>query len=516
MGFLQGREHEESRTLWIKLPADARKMLGVSNPRFAMKLKKSIYGLCDAPRSWYLEALRRLEAIGFVKHPLDPCLSLYFAQDITSSTSTSTSPNLIAALGMHVDDLLGGGDPGHPEFSPLVERIKQSFSFRDFRLDQAEFEFLGAKVTKLPEGGLRYSHEDYIKKIKPIQIEASRAADPTPPVTEGERGQLRTVIGALQRAATQTSPHIQTYTSMIAGEISCATVKTLQDANRALRFSKANNDVGLEYSRLGSIHDLSIATFSDAAFACRHDNSSQGGHMVALVHKAMLEEGAPGKYHVLDGRSFKLPRVARSTLAAESQAALGAADSHLFASTFLRAIVQPHHSFDEPSVFPWLDPGALIVDAKALFDVFHRDELQATSGSDKRTYLECLTIKDKLKEYSSHTRWVSSERQYADGLTHSYMPIDYITLSSSSSRTTPTKQLDVNHCQSAALAHTSLPAARVLLPARLSGLAASLAAYTWDQPHASWFLPVDWSNDTALTMTIISALPRSSHTSSCW
>ena len=416
--FLQGREQDESRTLWVKLPADARRLLGVTNPRVAMKLKKSMYGLCDAPRSWYLEAQRRLEAIGFIRHPLDPCLFLYFSNESEASSTTTTSPTrLVAALGMHVDDLLGGGDVEHPEFEPLLRHLKESFSFRDFRYNQAEFEFLGAKVTKLPEGGHRYSHEDYLRKIKPIQIDSTRAADPTLPVTEGERSQLRTVIGALQWAATQTSPHIQTYTSLIAGEISCATVKTLQDANRALRFSKANNDVALEYCPIGKLEDLAITTFSDAAFACRHDNSSQGGYMVALTHKSVLNDGASGRYHVLDWRSFKLPRVARSTLAAESQAAAEATDSHLFASTFLRAMVYPDYTFDQPKAFSWLNAGALIVDAKALYDVLHRDELQATSGSDKRTYLECLTVKDKLRECGSHVRWVSSERQYADGLT---------------------------------------------------------------------------------------------------
>ena len=113
-----------------------------------------MYGLCDAPRSWYLEAQRRLEVIGF-RHPLDPCLFLYFANESEASSTTTTSPTrLVAALGMHVDDLLGGGDAEHPEFEPLLRHLKESFSFR---YNQAEFEFLGAKVTKLPEGGRRYS-----------------------------------------------------------------------------------------------------------------------------------------------------------------------------------------------------------------------------------------------------------------------------------------------------------------------------------------------------------------------
>ena len=102
------------------------------------------------------------------------------------------------------DDLLGGGYAGHPEFEPPLQQLRQSFSFRDFRFDQEEFEILGAKVSKLPEGGHRYGHVDYLRKIKPIQIDNARAADPSLPVTESERSQLRT-IGAL---ATRSDLHV--------------------------------------------------------------------------------------------------------------------------------------------------------------------------------------------------------------------------------------------------------------------------------------------------------------------
>ena len=62
-------------------------------------------------------------------------------------------------------------------------------------------------------------------------------------------------------------------------------------------------------------------------------------------------------------------------------------------------------------------PCALIVDAKCLFDLLHREELYVSTAADKRTCLEALTTRDKLREIGGETRWVSSERQYADGLT---------------------------------------------------------------------------------------------------
>ena len=60
---------------------------------------------------------------------------------------------------------------------------------------------------------------------------------------------------------------------------------------------------------------------------------------------------------------------------------------------------------------------ALIVDAKALYDLLSKPEVQANSGTDKRTTIEVLVTRDKSACCGSKTRWVSSEQQYADGLT---------------------------------------------------------------------------------------------------
>jgi hypothetical protein len=57
------------------------------------------------------------------------------------------------------------------------------------------------------------------------------------------------------------------------------------------------------------------------------------------------------------------------------------------------------------------------VDAKALYDLLSKPEVQANSGSNKRTTIEVLVTQDKLACSGSTTRWVSSEEEYAEGLT---------------------------------------------------------------------------------------------------
>ena len=61
----------------------------------------------------------------------------------------------------------------------------------------------------------------------------------------------------------------------------------------------------------------------------------------------------------------------------------------------------------------------LVVDAKALFDMLVREEIQAGSSTDKRTAIEVLVTQDKLRCCNATTMSVSSELQYSDGLTKS-------------------------------------------------------------------------------------------------
>ena len=102
------------------------------------------------------------------------------------------------------------------------------------------------------------------------------------PVTERERTALRGLLGALQWPSTQTAPHLQAHVSLLAGEISTATTKTLEEANKTLRYAKANSDVGLDYRYLGAKEDMAFVAFSDASFACRKDLSSQGGYIIMM------------------------------------------------------------------------------------------------------------------------------------------------------------------------------------------------------------------------------------------
>ena len=422
--FLQGKPHHKDRTLWIKLPRDACQILGLPNTDAKlMQLKKPMYGLCDAPRAWYMEAVDRILSLDNVyRHPLDACLFLVFDPSEKSQLSpinneTSDSPGrLVATFGIHVDDLLGCGDVKNHVYQNVKKKLHELFSFRMWE-ESGTLQYCGCDITSTGDV-ISLKQSDYISKQKPITLPSSRKADTNSPLSQKETTQLRALIGALQWPCTQSAPYLQCSVSQLAGRVSKATVSAIDYGNKILRMAKANSDVALQYSNLGSVDDITFVTYADAAYANREDLTSQGGYLLCMVNKD-ITAGAEGKYNLIDWRSWKLARVARSSLSAESQATAEAADALLFTCLFWRLIFHPGLPLDQDVSAQLRHPPSHVVDAKALYDLLIKDEIQAALGSDKRTAVETLVAQDKLKVCKAQVKWVSSEKQYADGMTKS-------------------------------------------------------------------------------------------------
>ena len=117
----------------------------------------------------------------------------------------------------------------------------------------------------------------------------------------------------------------------------------MADANRLLKFAKENSDIGLVYEHIGEASQLRLVCFFDAAFATRADGSSQAGYLILLVNAELLQTNGPeGSYRILDWRSFKTPRVSRSSLGAEAQGGGQAVDAVDYVCQFWELLKNPH------------------------------------------------------------------------------------------------------------------------------------------------------------------------------
>ena len=398
--FLQG--DPQRRELWAKLPKDACQLLNVPAGSL-MKLVKPIYGQADAPKAWYVVAKRRLESVGFMVHPLDGCMFRLFDEE----------GNLTAMIGLHVDDMFITGDSTSKKYQETITWLKEQFSFKHWTEYQEgkPLEFCGCELDKR-DGMWILNQEKYIKKVHPItvppQLPDSKEVGPR------DVSALRGILGGLQWPATQTNPHLSATVSLLCGEVTRATVGTLRAANKALRFAKENSDVGLKFINLGQPKELAMVAMSDAAWGVRADGQSQGGYMVVLTHRKAIQ-GEECPYVVLDWRSYRLPRVSRSSLNAEAQACAGAMDAMEYLMTFWQGCFNAAFNLRDPGEKGRIEESALVIDAKALYDSL-KAEVPQIQG-DKRTKIEAMIIKEKMKECGTEVKWVSSEVQYSDGLT---------------------------------------------------------------------------------------------------
>ena len=160
--------------------------------------------------------------------------------------------------------------------------------------------------------------------------------------------------------------------------------------------------------------DLAFVVLTDAAWAVREDGSSQGGYVILLCNKKVLDNET-ADYVVFDWRSWKLPRVSRSSLASEAQAAAGGVDALEFAKCFWSLCMDDRRDPRADHTMQVLGTSALVIDAKALFDAARKEHVH--NFEDKRTGIEVMVLKEKMKASGTIWKWVSSERQYADGLT---------------------------------------------------------------------------------------------------
>ena len=161
--FLQGLPQE--RQLWLQLPKEALEILGApSNTR--MFLRKPVYGQLDAPRRWYLEAVRRL--CSRIQHALGPCLFMLF-DEATPDPDQPDKSCLVGALCLHVDDMLGAGDPNNARYLEAESKLKEIFNFRTWEEDTQVLEYCGVKLHR-KDFAWELEQEDFLRKVKPITL----------------------------------------------------------------------------------------------------------------------------------------------------------------------------------------------------------------------------------------------------------------------------------------------------------------------------------------------------------
>ena len=369
--FLQGRQIQ--REVYLKPPKEA-------GSKGFWKLKKTIYGLSDASRQWYLKVKESLIAYGMTMSIYDEAFFFNIHKG-----------QLQGMIALHVDDFFYCGTKLFQKH--VMERVKKQFSISKEAAKQ--FSYVGLEIEQ-KETELNLHQGAYINKLEMMQKDnSSKKGDA---LTGEQSSELRAIIGQLAWVAGQTRPDISFDVCQLNVGFNKATISDVMRANKCIKRLKMDQ-FKICFPDLGDLSQTKLVVFTDASFNNLGNGGSQGGHVVFLV-------GTNGKHAVLAWKSKKLKRVVKSTLAAETLAFSTGVERCMLFGAMLK----------ELSGGIWKIPIIGITDCHSLYDALHSSH----TIEDDRLMIDIAVLRDYLRQNElQEVSWVESPDQLADVLTKS-------------------------------------------------------------------------------------------------
>ncbi|CAJ1414285.1 unnamed protein product, partial [Effrenium voratum] len=259
----------------------------------------------------------------------------------------------------------------------------------------------------------------WIKFVESLEPAIFEARDDDSPVTEKERSQLRGLLGALQWRCYNTAPQHAARLSLIQSEVNTATIATVKAMNKLLREVQQQRQISVKVNALHCpAEDVEFYGWCDAAVGNRKDYGSTGGYVIAATTPGM-DKGENSPLTIVAWRSARLPRVARSSLGAELQAMSECEEELMFTRYQWGELLGMDIPPAEMTKALQAVKGTLVTDAKSLYDVVKRGDLNSAGAGLKEKYstLEFLSLLERLKTGRTAVRWVHSDAQLADALT---------------------------------------------------------------------------------------------------
>ena len=368
--YLQGDEIK--RNVWLKPPRE------FGNGKI-WKLKKTVYGLNDAARAWYLTVKRVLLHLGLVICKLDPALFFWYKNEMLSGI-----------ICIHVDDFIWAGTQ---EFKvTIMNNLEKHFKVGSTACGQ--FHYLGVSITQQSDS-IMVTQRKYVQEVQEIELESDRAKQRQDELNSEEKQKMQATIGQLNWLSTQTRPDIAFDVCDLCSRINCATVDDILSLNRVIRKLKSR-DVNMNFSKLTDLGALSVQCYSDASFGNLVNGGSQGGYILFVCDEENVK-------NVVSWQSKRIKRVVKSTLSAETMALLEAAEAGVYIATMIAQAL----NINRPLI-------KCYVDNKSLCEAVH----SSTNVEDKMLRISMAALRDLLQSRVIHSvSWVKSAHQLANVLT---------------------------------------------------------------------------------------------------
>ena len=403
--FLQGdgEELNEHKPIYVQAIEEVAAAFNIPVGS-AVKIVKAVYGLGNAPRSWFFSVNRKLIDLGGQPLKSEQCIWVF----------RNSKGSTIGVIAAYVDDFLVAGDHTNPDYLALREQIKQIYRWGEWQ--KGTFVMCGVRIAQKLDFSFTLDQAKYVHDTLQL-IDAPKG--PERSATEKEISQLRGAHGGLQWKVTQTGPQFAAALNALQGEVAKATTKTIKETNDLIKAVKAH-DFPITIHNHGFVDwkKLSLVTWTDAAQGDRPDGRSTGGYISGFGVTNDVLAGGWADISLAAWSTSKLPRVARSSLAAEIQEACIAEDE----SYLIRLMWAEMNSISDITTDDKINlvGSFLVTDAKALYDAV-KSETSALGLKERRSGIELQGLKENLLRNMTRLRWVNSGAMLADPMTKGKM-----------------------------------------------------------------------------------------------
>ena len=179
------------------------------------KLHRTVYGLVDAARAWYLKVKQELVKIGFKVSEYDKGFFTYRRNEIVEGI-----------VCVHIDDFLYCGSDYF--ISKVMCKVSDMFSIGS--RSTGSFKYVGLNIASGKEGSIEQF--DYASSLKKVPVSRARLNNKKSDLSEREKSEYRALVGQLNWLATQTRPDIAFDVCFLSGSFKNATVADLVKLNK--------------------------------------------------------------------------------------------------------------------------------------------------------------------------------------------------------------------------------------------------------------------------------------------
>ena len=189
-------------------------------PEDVLRLRTAVYGLINALLRWHQRLSRALRQAGFVSLQMDPCVWILPASspvkhvspvDVPTKLKTAFADSsvslvpethmdrwkrqrsVLGELGVHVDDLVGGGNL---VFQKAVQWLRTELEFGTW--EQSRFRFRGRELCKdYNRKSIKISMSQFVQEMEPVAVPKPVRDDLDAPLKANVHTQFRGGVGQL-------------------------------------------------------------------------------------------------------------------------------------------------------------------------------------------------------------------------------------------------------------------------------------------------------------------------------